>query len=498
MVVAERERTPARLVLAGLMLVTFLVAIDSSIVSTAMPTITGILQGFELYSWVFSIYLLTSTVTVPIYGKLADLYGRKRILLFGIAVFLAGSVLCGLAQNMLQLVIFRGVQGIGGGAVLPISVTILGDLYDVEERAKVQGWVGSVWGVSAVAGPALGGLIVDNTSWRWIFLINVPVGALALATIVLFFHEDLHPSRHSIDYPGAVALMAGAGALLLALTSGGREWAWLSPESLLIFAASALTLAAFLAIERRSAEPVLPLSLFRNRMIAVAGLAGFLVGGVLVGTVTYVPLFAQGALGVSATLAGGVMATMSLGWPLAGSFSGRLIKRRGYRVTALLGGGLLVLGTAMLLLLSSVTSPAYVALCSFVIGAGLGFSSTAFIVGIQDEVEWRQRGVATSSYLFLRSLGGAIFVAALGSVLNNSLSAGTGLLSRPASPPQRPLDLINSLLDPAQASGLPSEALATVRQALAQAVHSAFLWQVVAAVVALVVVARMPRHKTAE
>ena len=232
---AEPERNKLWLVVAGLMLTTFLTALDGSIVSTAMPTITGQLGGFNLYSWVFSIYLLTSTVTVPIYGKLADLFGRKRVLLVGIGLFLLGSALCGYAQDMLQLVIFRGLQGIGGGAILPVAVTILGDLFPLEQRAKIQGFTGSVWGISAIIGPTLGGFIVDNTSWRWIFYLNLPIGLLAVLTIVFFFHERTVMRNHRIDFAGAFFLTLGTSALLLGLTSGGRDWDWLSPQSVLVF-----------------------------------------------------------------------------------------------------------------------------------------------------------------------------------------------------------------------------------------------------------------------
>lgn len=488
---ADATRTSTRLVLAGLMLATFLSAMDSSIVATAMPSIVGILGGFQLYSWIFSIYLLTTTVTVPIYGKLADLYGRQRVLLFGITLFLVGSVLCGLAQSMLQLVAFRGIQGIGAGAILPISTTLLGDLYPVEQRARVQGVMGSVWGFSAVVGPTVGGLIVDNTSWRWIFLINLPAGALAIAFILLFLHEHLERRQHRIDYAGAVTIVVSTGALLVALTSGGREWAWLSAESLGLFILAAAALGAFVLIERRAAEPVLPLGLFRDRLIGVSNLAGLLIGGVLIGVVTYVPLFAQGVLGTSATVAGAVMATMSIGWPLAAAMSGRVMLRWGYRATAVLGSSLITLGMVLFYFVSSEAPALYLALCSFVVGAGLGFATNAFIIGIQNSVGWRVRGVATASNLFLRSLGAVIWVALLGSVVNTVLS---GELAERGGASGRPSDLVNSLLDQA-AHPIPAAALASIRAALASAVHSVFILELVTAVAALVVIFWMPRHR---
>jgi EmrB/QacA subfamily drug resistance transporter len=480
------------LIVAGLMLTTFLAALDGSIVSTAMPTITGQLGGFDLYSWVFSIYLLTSTVTVPIYGKLADLFGRKRVLLVGVVLFLAGSALCGYSQDMLQLVIFRGIQGIGGGAILPIAVTILGDLFPLEQRAKIQGFTGSVWGISAVVGPALGGFIVDNTSWRWIFYLNLPFGILAVLTIVIFFHEKLHTRSHKIDFLGAFCLLLGTSALLLGLTSGGRDWAWLSGPSVLVFGVAVVSLAAFFMVERGAGEPILPLSLFKNRLILVSGIAALLIGGVMIGIVTYVPLFVQGALGASATIAGGVLATMSIGWPIAGSIAGRLMLRWGYRYTALLGGAILLVSVIMMLVIDRQTSPFYIAFCSLLSGFGLGFSTTSFVVAIQNEVTWERRGVATASNLFLRSLGSTIWVAGLGSILNSILVSQTEKL---AGGTRNPLDLVNAILNPVAGRTIDAVARNAVQTGLEQAFHWVILVEVLSAVIALVIIFQMPRAK---
>ncbi len=486
---AEPEKNKLWLVVAGLMLTTFLAALDGSIVSTAMPTITGQLGGFNLYSWVFSIYLLTSTVTVPIYGKLADLFGRKRVLLVGIGLFLLGSALCGYSQDMLQLVLFRGLQGIGGGAILPVAVTILGDLFPLEQRAKIQGFTGSVWGISAIIGPTLGGFIVDNTSWRWIFYLNLPIGLLAVMTIVFFFHERTVTRNHRIDFAGAFFLTLGTSALLLGLTSGGRDWDWLSPQSVLVFVLAIVGLVAFVMVERVAGEPMLPLSLFENRMIRVSGIAGLLIGGVMIGIVTYVPLFVQGVLGTSATIAGGVLATMSIGWPVAGAYAGRLILRWGYRLTALLGGAILLLSVIMMLVIDRQTSPFYIAFCSLLSGFGLGFSTTSFVVGIQNEVTWERRGVATASNLFLRSLGSTIWVAGLGSILINILVSQTGNLSK------NPLDLVNSILNPVAGKQIDPASRLAVQSGLEQAFHWVILVEVLSAVAALIVIFQMPRSR---
>ncbi|MDB5079433.1 MAG: drug resistance transporter, EmrB/QacA subfamily [Chloroflexi bacterium] len=490
--ISEPEKNSVWLVVAALMLTTFLAALDGSIVSTAMPTITGQLGGFNLYSWVFSIYLLTSTVTVPIYGKLADLYGRKRVLLVGTGLFLVGSALCGYSQSMLELVIFRGIQGIGGGAILPIASTILGDLFPPAQRAKIQGWTGSVWGISAVAGPALGGFIVDHTTWRWIFFLNLPIGILALLAIVFFFHERMVTRNHKIDIAGAVTLMLGTSALLIGLTLGGRDWPWLSLESILTFTVAVVSLAAFFLVERVAGEPLLPLSLFQNRLIRISGIAALLMGGVLIGIVTYVPLFVQGVLGTSATIAGGVLATMSIGWPLAGSFAGRTIMRWGYRQTALLGGSILLLSVLMMLVIDKQTSPIYIALCALVSGFGLGFSTTSFIVGIQNEVNWERRGVATASNLFLRSLGSTIWVAGLGSILTNTLVSQTAPVTGPN---QNPLDLVNTILNPASGQKLEPGVQAAVQSGLEQAFRWVTIVEVLTAIVALLVIWRMPRSR---
>ncbi len=488
-----RSEASVRLVLAGLMLATFLAAMDSSIVSTAMPTITGILGGFGLYSWVFSIYLLTSTVTVPIFGKLADLYGRKRVLLAGVAVFIAGSALCGSAQDMTQLVIYRGIQGVGSGAILPVAITIPGDIFPPRERARVQGLIGSVWGVAAVAGPALGGLIVEHTSWRWIFYLNLPVALLAVPTIVLCYHEHLQVRKHRIDYAGALTLALGTAALLLGLTSGGRDWPWLSAQSLALFGLFVVSYSAFFRIERGVGEPVLPLGLLRNGYIAAASLASFLIGGVMTGVISYVPLFAQGVLGSSPTVAGAAVAAMSIGWTLAGTLTGRVLTSWGYRSTAILGGGLLLFGVLLLLPIGPGYGAAYVGLCSFVCGLGLGFSTTAFVVGIQNEVGWETRGSATASNLFVRSLGATIWVAALGSVINGVLARAVARHA-PSGSSARSLDLINSLLDPAKASTMDGALRHAVRLGLSEGIHWAYVLEAATAVLALVAIFLLPRR----
>ena len=293
------ERGP---ILLAVMLSLGLVAIDSTILATAVPAVVGDLGGFTQFPWLFSVYLLAQAVTVPVYAKLADQFGRKPVMLVGIGLFVLGSLLCGLAWSMGALIAFRAVQGLGAGAVQPMSMTIVGDIYSLEERAKVQGYVASVWAISAVIGPTLGGVFADYVSWRWIFLINLPLGLLAAAMIWRNFHEQVERRAHKIDYAGSVLLTGGGVLLLLALLEGGVRWGWGSPVSIALFASSAVLLTAFVLAERRAAEPVLPLWLLRHRVVVAAMVTSLVVGVLMMGLSTYVPLYAQSVLGYGAVV----------------------------------------------------------------------------------------------------------------------------------------------------------------------------------------------------
>ena len=315
------ERGP---VLIGLMLSTALVALDATIIATAVPSIVRDLGGFSQFPWLFSIYLLAQAVLVPIYGKLADVVGRRPVLFFGIGVFVLGSLLCGLAWSMPTLIAARAVQGIGAGAILPMTVTVVGDLYSVEERARVQGYVASVWGISSVVGPTLGGLFAEYLSWRWIFFINLPLGALAAWMLARAFRESVERHPHQMDVLGAVLLTTGFSLLILGLLEGGVAWDWTSPVSLAVFAGAAVALVLMVLVERRAAEPVLPLWVFSRRVLLGGNLASVSVGVVLIGLVSYVPTYVQGVLGTGALVAGFALAAMTLGWPIAAALSGRV------------------------------------------------------------------------------------------------------------------------------------------------------------------------------
>ncbi|WP_194818151.1 MDR family MFS transporter [Nocardia sp. XZ_19_385] len=407
-------------VLGALMLSTGLVALDSTIIATAILTITQNLGGFAQFPWLFSIYLLAQAVTVPIYGKLADTFGRKPVLLFGIAVFALGSLLCGLATSMVGLIIFRAIQGLGAGAVQPMTLTIAGDLYTLAERGKVQGYIAAVWAASSVLGPLLGGLFSEYLSWRWIFLVNLPVSALAAWMLLRHFKETAPKHRHSsIDYLGAMLLTLGAGAIILGLLEGGHSWAWTSPASLGIFGGGALVLAIFALVERRAANPILPLWVFTRRVLVASSIISLFVGAIILGLTSYVPTFAQGVLGSSALVAGLGVGALTLGWPITGSQAGRVYMRIGFRNSALIGSSVATVGAASLLLAGQQSTVWQLAGSCFVIGLGLGLVSTPSIIAAQSSAEWSERGVVTSTNMFARSIGSAVGVAVFGAIVNS-------------------------------------------------------------------------------
>ncbi|MFF2083019.1 MDR family MFS transporter [Nocardia sp. NPDC058176] len=409
------ERGP---ILASLMLATGLVALDSTIIATAVLTITDTLGGFALFPWLFSIYLLAQAVTVPIYGKLADMVGRKPIILVGIAVFALGSLLCGLATSMVALIVFRAIQGIGAGAIQPMTMVIAGDLYTLAERAKVQGYLAGVWASSAVLGPLLGGAFADYLSWRLIFLVNLPLCAVAAWMLVRHFTESAPRRAQRIDYLGAVLLTLGAGGVILGLLEGGQAWAWTSPISLGLFAGSVALLGLFTVVELRVANPILPLWIFTRRVVIASSTVSLLIGAVVLGLTSYVPTFAQGVLGTGALVAGLTVGALTLGWPLAASNAGRLYLRWGFRITALIGSALAALGCATTLLIDEQASTWQIAVSCFLIGGGMGLVATPTLIAAQASAEWQERGVVTSANMFARSLGSAVGVAVFGAVVN--------------------------------------------------------------------------------
>jgi len=417
------EKTTQRKMVTIAMLVSILlVAIDTTIVTTAMPHIVEQFSGLNLLSWVFAIYLLTSSVTTPIYGKLADLFGRKSIFIFGIMLFVFGSMVSGMAQTMYQLILFRGFQGLGAGAVLPLTFTIIADLYPGEERAKMQGVFSSVWGVAGLLGPLVGGLFVDNISWRWIFYINVPIGIVAIFLVLSFLHETtIENTKKPIDYWGAALFTISMGSLLFALISGGQLYAWNSVEIISLFTVAIVFLMAFLVVESKAKEPMLPLSLFKIPVIAVSNTIGFVASGVLIGVNVYLPIWIQTLLGHSATSSGLTLMPMSFAWPLASTLAGRFMYRIGSKKTAVFGAVLIMLGSAWLLLVHTGSPYWYFVGVMIVIGFGMGCSFTPLTVLVQSAVGWNLRGAATASNTFSRSLGQTVGIAVFGTVFNNTM-----------------------------------------------------------------------------
>ncbi|WP_312034533.1 MDR family MFS transporter [Actinoplanes sp. TBRC 11911] len=416
------ERGP---ILGAIMLATGLVAIDSTIIATAVPSIVKDIGGFSLFPWLFSIYLLAQAVSVPIYGKLSDLFGRKPVIIFGIGLFLLGSILCGVAWGMLPLIIFRIVQGLGAGAIMPVTITMVGDLYTVRERAKVQGYVASVWGISSVVGPTLGGVFSEYVSWRYIFFINIPLCLLAGFTILRRFHERIDRGQPHIDYRGAALLSTGLTLVILGVLEGGQEWAWVSVAGIVVLGLGAASLVAFTFVERTAAEPVLPLWVFRRRLLISSGLLSVGVGAILLGLTSYVPTYVQDVLGTGPLVAGFALAPLLMGWPIAASQAGKIYLKYGFRFTALLGVALVLLGTALMLLLNEHSPVLEVALFCLIIGFGMGFTVSPTLIAAQSSVSWAERGVVTANNIFLRSLGSSLGVAVFGAIANAVINSGS-------------------------------------------------------------------------
>jgi len=450
-------------------------AMESTVVGTAMPTIISDLGGLALYGWVGSAYLLASTVAVPVFGKLADLFGRKRILLGGVALFLLGSLASGAATSIVQLIAARALQGLGAGAMQPVGLTIVGDIYTLEERGRVQGFFGAVWGIAGISGPLLGGLIVHVWSWRWVFWINVPFGLASMA-VLAFAYREAPPRdvRVRIDWAGAFTLTVATLALLL---GAGRQW----PSITLPVAAVAVAL--FLFAERRAAEPVLPLDLLARRVVATSALSNALTGAVMMGCVIYIPLFVQGALRLGPAQAGGAIAPMLVGWPIAATLTGRRLTRIGFRAPIRVGAALCLVGIGLFaVVLGTHATARGIQASMFVFGCGMGVANTALVVALQTSVEQRQRGVVTALGMFARSIGGAIGVGGLGVLL----AARIGSSISP--------DMLTALLTPHRARGA-----APLASGAAEALRVAMLplFQLLLALVVLnaIVVAFYPRDR---
>lgn len=489
---SRQKKSNRPLVLASIMLAMFLSAIEATIVSTAMPSIVAALGGFSLYSWVFSAYLLTNASTVLIFGKLSDLFGRKPIFLIGISLFLVGSLLCGFATSMTTLIIYRFLQGIGAGALMPIASTIVGDIYTKEERAQIQGYLSSVWGISAVTGPALGGFFVDVLNWRYVFWMNLPLGILAIIGVVFFFHENVEKKRHSIDFPGSVLLMVGIASLMFLLVEGGVGIEWNSPLAIGLLSIFILCSIGFYLQEKRAPDPMMPFSIWGYRSITIANITSLTTGMILIGVSSYLPAFVQGVMGKSATVAGFTLTTMSIGWPISSMIAGRLLLKIGFRATSMIGGGALVIGGIFFFLLTPDKGPLWAAVGSFFIGVGMGMSTTSFIVSIQSTVDWKTRGIATASNMFMRNIGSAIGAAVLGGVLNSVVHT---TIQNKNMGDNISLQTVNQLLDADERASLSSSTQAALQEALTIGLHQVYVGLLGLAILSFLFIFFLPKGK---
>jgi EmrB/QacA subfamily drug resistance transporter len=487
----DKKETRRPLVLAAVMLAMFMGAIEATIISTAMPAIVGDLGGFSLYSWVFSSYLLMNAVTVLIYGKLSDLFGRKPIITTGIIIFLIGSILCGIAGSMEQLIFFRFIQGLGAGAVMPLATTIVGDIYTKEERAKIQGYLSSVWGISAISGPAIGGLLVEFVSWRYVFWINIPLGLLAIAGLHFFLHENIEKKKPDIDYVGATILTISISTLMFILVEGGVHISWSSWEAISLILISIAGIIAFIFYEKRLAEPMMPFELWKSRSILVANVVSLTTGVMLIGISSFLPAFVQGVMERSATVAGFTLTAMSIGWPIASTMAGRLLLKIGYFKTSLIGGISLIIGSVFFVTMDPAGGPLWAACGSFFVGIGMGLTSTSFIVSIQSNVEWKIRGIATATNMFMRNLGNTVGAALLGGILNSRIQTyieknGTEGMN---------INTVNLLLDESKRKELSSTVLKTLQEGLTVSLHWVYIAVLIFAVISFIFITFIPKKE---
>ena len=487
-------------VTAGVMTGMFIAALEATVVGTAMPTVISTLGGINQYSWVFSAYLVTSTVTVPVWGKLSDLFGRRLLYQIGIGIFLLGTLLSGFSESMTQLIVFRAIQGLGAGALVPLGMTIIGDTFTLEERAKMQAYFSGVWGLSSIIGPVVGGFVTDQLSWRWVFWVNLPIGIVAALIIGVALKEPKLDKKPSIDYAGAALLMIAISLLMLAMVESGSSLdTMLAPANLLLFAVSAMMLLAFVWVENRAKDPIIPFELFGNRTVAISVAAGFLGGVAMFGAISFIPLFAQGALGFTATEAGSLLTPLMLSWVTMSVVGGRLMLKIGYREITIFGFAVLTFGFVLLALFERGTPRIWLYVDLVLVGCGLGLTMLTLLIAVQQAVERTKLGVATSLNQFSRSIGGALGVAVMGAVLTAGLASQ---LNRVATDGTTNLTVAqasdfaanpNALIEPTAKAELPPETLNILQQAMASAIHPVFWVGAFMSLFALFVVLFLPK-----
>ena len=464
----------------GVMMVIFLFAIDATVVSTSMPTIVARLGGLELYSWVFTIYMLTSALTTPIFGKLADLFSKRRLMLIGIAIFLIGSTLCGAAQSMEAMIVFRAVQGLGGGAIYALSFIVIGVIFPPEQRAKMQGFISGIWGVASILGPLAGGVIVENWNWRWIFFINLPLIAIATTLIVVGLKEEAGPRRAArLDVAGACTLIVGLLLLFYALAQSAHARHPLNAETLSYIGAGLVILVVFYFIERRAAEPILPVDLFHIGLYKSSAAVATISAMGVFGAISYMPLFLQGVIGLTATATGLVILILSMGWTAGSLLAGRWINRFGYRFAAVTGMSLLAIGYAIFIPPQFSASIVAVGFSAGAIGVGMGMANLTTLVAAQSSVAPQRIGVATSTVMLFRTFGSAFAVSVMGTVMLSQMQSSLDQL-RAANPTVdaavwSKLANPQNLLDPLTRAQVAADMLPKLIASLGDALWYAFL-----------------------
>jgi len=477
---AQLSHREILIVFSGLMLGMLLAALDQTIVSTALPTIVGDFGGVQHLSWVITAYLLTSTASVPLYGKLSDMYGRKLLFQFAIGVFLLGSLLSGASQDMLQLILFRGVQGLGGGGIMAMAMAIIGDIVSPRERGRYQGYTGAVFAFSSVAGPLLGGLFTDQLSWRWVFYVNLPLGLLALLVTSAVLKLPPRRLHHPIDYLGSALMVAGVSCLLLVCSWGGTEYAWTSKVILSLAGVGVLLLVLFVVQESRAEEPLLPPRLFRNRIFSVGSAIGLIVGAAMFGAIAFLPVYLQIVKGATATESGLRMIPLMFGIVSSSIISGRSISNTGkYRPFPIAGMAIVITGMLLLSRVDEHTAMLEVSAYMLVLGVGIGMVMQVLVLAVQNAADYRDLGTATAGVNFFRSMGSAFGVAIFGSILTNRLDYNLPR-SMPADSSLSAGQLLGST--PAQLRGLPDAIHTGAVHAFAQSLHTMFLWVVPLAV----------------
>lgn len=481
----------------GVMIGMFLAAIEATAVSTAMPTVVSSLGGLSIYSWVFSAYFLTSTITLPLWGKLSDLYGRRIFYIIGITIFLLGSALSGQSNTMTDLIIYRALQGLGGGALLTLGMIIIGEIFSLKERAKVQGLFGGVWGLSSIVGPLIGGFLTDHISWRWVFYLNIPFGLIA-ALVIGFSLKETHFKAKNIylDYRGAIILMTLITLLLAGLMLIGKENSLSLPAALLMIGVCIPLFWLFISTEKRAKDPILPLDLFSNPFFRTSAATGFLISMAMFGSITFIPLFIQGVIGTTATRAGTILSPLLLTWVFFSSISGRLLLRFGYRPLIIFGTALVTIGFFLLSKMNENTSQGIAIINMIFVGCGMGMVFVPLLLAVQNSVLRSQLGIATSVTQFFRLIGGTVGVTVMGVVMSTYMHHGFSSLSKGVKSSEIPyLKSPDLIVNPLAREYLSPEVLGVLKGVLAHSLHYVFLAGLAIAILALISAFFVPKEK---